>query len=76
MGENAEKKLACNCCFGEEYPSLHGTTIIGCTEDNIWCNDFIAEKCEQYVDKNNVVLYETDDGDFVYNNYIPDEYGY
>lgn len=56
MSESAEKKLACNCCFGEEYPSLpYGTTIIGCTEDNVWCNDFIAEKCEKYVDKNREV---------------------
>lgn len=52
--ENVNKKLACNCCFGEEYPSLYGNTIIGCTEDNVWCNDCIAEKCERYADKNNV----------------------
>ena len=49
-----EKKLACNCRFGEEYPSLYGKTVIGCTEDNVWCNDCIAEKCERYVDKNDV----------------------
>lgn len=54
MNDNTEKKLACNCCFGEEYHSLHGTTIIGCTEDNIWCNDCIAEKCELYTDKNTI----------------------
>lgn len=52
MNDNTEKKLACNCCFGEEYPSLYGKTIIGCTEDNVWCNDCIAEKCELYTDKN------------------------
>ena len=53
MNDNTEKKLACNCCFGEEYSSLYGKTIIGCTEDNVWCNDCIAEKCERYTDKNN-----------------------
>ena len=53
MDKNAVKRLACNCCFGEEYSSLHGKTIIGCTEDNVWCNDCIAEKCERYTDKNN-----------------------
>lgn len=52
INENTNKKLACNCCFGEEYPSINGKTVIGCTEDNVWCNDCIAEKCEMYVDKN------------------------
>lgn len=53
MDKSTKKKLACNCLFGEEYHSIPwGTTIIGCTEDNIWCNDCIAEKCEMYVDKN------------------------
>ena len=55
IDKNIEKKLARNCCFGKEWSSIPwGTTIIGCTEDSIWCNDFIAEKCEDYVDKNNV----------------------
>lgn len=54
MDKNAVKRTARNCCFGEEYPSLHGKTVIGCTEDNVWCNDCIAEKCEMYVDKNDV----------------------
>ena len=49
---NIKKRLACNCLFGEEYPTIPwGKTIIGCTEDNIWCNDYIAEKCEMYADK-------------------------
>lgn len=54
MDESTEKKKSAhNCLFGEEYPSIPGgTTIIGCTEDNIWCNDCIAEKCEMYLDKN------------------------
>lgn len=50
------KRLACNCYFGEEYPSIPlGKTIIGCKEDNIWCNNWYAGKCESYIDKNNVV---------------------
>lgn len=50
----ATKKLACNCYFGEEYPSILGKTVIGCKEDNIWCNNWFAEKCEQYIDRNSV----------------------
>ena len=53
MSKNEEKKLVRNCRFGEEYPTMPwGKTIIGCTEDSIWCNDCIAEKCEMYADKN------------------------
>lgn len=53
MNENTEKRLACNCCFGQEYPSIPwGKVIIGCTEDNIWCNDFIAAECEMFKHKN------------------------
>ena len=51
INESTNKKLACNCCFGKEYPSINGKTVIGCTEDNIWCNDYIAEKCEEYREK-------------------------
>ena len=53
MDQNAVKRSARNCLFGEAYPSIpYGKVVIGCTEDNIWCNDCIAEKCEMYVDKN------------------------
>lgn len=48
-----KKKLACNCLFGEVYPTIPcEEVIIGCTEDNTWCYDCIAEHCEMYVDKN------------------------
>lgn len=46
-----EKKTARNCRFAEEYPGLNGEVVIGCAEDNIWCNDCIAAKCERYVRK-------------------------
>lgn len=47
-----EERSAHNCRFGEEYPTIpYGKTIVGCTEDNIWCNDCIAARCEQYDSK-------------------------
>lgn len=51
-----EKKRACNCYFGKGYQTnLQGDIVIGCAEDNIWCNDYIAEKCALYVDRNEVI---------------------
>lgn len=47
-----EERSARSCRFGEEYPTIPlGKTIVGCTEDNIWCNDCIAARCEQYEGK-------------------------
>ena len=47
-----EKRSAHNCRFAEEYPTIPwGKTIVGCTEDNIWCNDCIAAQCDQYESK-------------------------
>ena len=49
--EGAEKKFASNCCFGEAYPGPSGQTVIGCTEDNVWCTDCIAASCKKYAGK-------------------------
>jgi hypothetical protein len=58
MDNTKEKKRACDCCHGKEYgANLQGDVVIGCTEDNIWCNDSIAEKCPLYKDKNEVDNY-------------------
>lgn len=52
------EKRARKCCYGKEYrTNLQGDIVIGCTEDNIWCNDRIAEKCPLYVDENEVDNY-------------------
>lgn len=52
------EKHARKCCYGKEYrTNLRGDIVIGCTEDNIWCNDRIAEKCPLYVDENEVDNY-------------------
>lgn len=52
MNNNSDKRAACKCRFGQAYPSIpEGKFIIGCTEDNIWCNDHIARACEMYADK-------------------------
>lgn len=52
MDRPEEKKRAHKCCRGKEYgTSLYGDVVIGCTEDNIWCTDYIAEKCPMYVDR-------------------------
>ena len=55
MDTAKEKKRAHNCYHGKEYgTNLQGDVVIGCTEDNIWCNDCIAEKCPLYIDKDEV----------------------
>lgn len=45
----AEYRRSCDCRFGQSYPSIpEGRVIIGCTEDNIWCTDCIAQQCEMF----------------------------
>lgn len=50
---DTQRNTARSCCFGEEYPGLYGSTVIGCTQDNIWCSDEVAMKCEVYKRKPN-----------------------
>lgn len=45
------ERRAHKCYHAKEYgTNLRGDIVLGCTEDNIWCNDNIAANCKMYVD--------------------------